>query len=248
MFHAVSTHSLGSSSTKWGPCEAASEEGWEMSWRGCEAAAQSLPIALAAHCLSLKTALSPAPARTFSHPWSVKLLVWPGTCLAMPLLGHRSSRFVHRYLQQVLVSPVCQLCCLLFLKSDLVRTCFLVQFPWTGSWTWGLNPFAPQRGDLLGHDILHTSGSHAVGWGCGIWKDHKYRHKSFYREIHFISPVNCLSSSEIARLHSNRMFNSYRNCKLLLQVSLCHFIQQQLMRIPVALYSCLPLVLASFKF
>lgn len=39
-----------------------------------------------------------------------------------------------------------------------------------------------------------------------------------------------------------------RNCKLLLQVAMPFISQQQLMRIPVALYSCLHLVLSSFKF
>lgn len=42
----------------------------------------------------------------------------------------------------------------------------LVQFPWTGSWTWGFRPFAPQRGDLLGHDILHFW---VTARGLGVW-------------------------------------------------------------------------------
>ena len=131
--------------------------------------AQGLPIALDAHCLPLKAALHPAPSTHLQSP-----LVGEAPRVTQRLSSYHFCWGIGRVSlctrssRAVLVSPVCQLCCLLFFKVRPCENFFLVQFPWTGELDMGLEPFAPQRGDLHGHDILHTCGSLHVGWGCGI--------------------------------------------------------------------------------
>ena len=188
MFHAVSTHSLGFLSHQMGPLwGAASEEGWEMSWRGCEAAAQSLPIALVARCLSLKAALHPCP----QHAPSVTPSQWSSSCdpalvKLPPLLGHRSSQFVHKIFKSgVLVSPVCQLCCLLFFK---VRPCENL-FPGAVSLDWGAGHGAWTFCSSEGRPPWPWYPAHfwvtARGLGVRDLKRPQVQVQVFLQEIHF---------------------------------------------------------------
>lgn len=176
------------SSTTWGSREELPQKKVER-WAGenVRLEAQSLPITLHAHCLSLNAVLHPCPQHApsvtpsqWSSLYDLVLIKLP------PLLGHRSSQVVHKiFKSRVSVSPVCQLCCLLLFK---VRPCEnllpgAVSLDWGaghGAWTFCSSEGRPSR-------PWYPARLWITAHGLGVWNltRPQVQVQVFLQDIHF---------------------------------------------------------------